>query len=62
MFRWVLGWELMVVRAGAVSDLDWGDKDVVQSDLLTPEQHCKYKFLGHVEGAFPTAFRNLNEI
>ncbi|BGP04534.1 hypothetical protein JCM10049v2_000336 [Rhodotorula toruloides] len=35
---------------GAVSDLDWGDRDSVNKLLLTPEQHCQWKFLAHVEG------------
>ena len=35
---------------GAVSDLDWGDREQVNKLLLTPEQHCDYKFLAHVEG------------
>ncbi|KAM0793496.1 hypothetical protein ACM66B_000935 [Microbotryomycetes sp. NB124-2] len=35
---------------GAVADIDWGDKDALMQTLLTPEQHCMYKYLGHVEG------------
>ncbi|TNY17190.1 glycosyl transferase family 90-domain-containing protein [Rhodotorula diobovata] len=35
---------------GAVTDLDWQDRENVKKMLLTPEQHCDYKFLAHVEG------------
>ncbi|BGP12491.1 hypothetical protein JCM10213_005473 [Rhodosporidiobolus nylandii] len=35
---------------GAVYDLDWQDREMVDQKLLTPEEHCQYKFLGHVEG------------
>ncbi|KAM0755468.1 hypothetical protein T439DRAFT_282816 [Meredithblackwellia eburnea MCA 4105] len=35
---------------GAVSGIDWGNRDQVLSELLTPEQHCQYKYLAHVEG------------
>ncbi|BGP44545.1 hypothetical protein JCM10450v2_000359 [Rhodotorula kratochvilovae] len=35
---------------GAISDLDWSDRETVKKELLTPEQHCDYKFLAHVEG------------
>ncbi|GAA5918793.1 hypothetical protein JCM1841_002738 [Sporobolomyces salmonicolor] len=34
----------------AIEDLDWQDREMVNSKLLTPEQHCDYKFLAHVEG------------
>jgi len=33
-----------------VTDLDWQDRENVKKMLLTPEQHCDYKFLAHVEG------------
>lgn len=32
---------------GAVSSLDWRE---LNGELLSPEEHCQYKFLGHVEG------------
>ncbi|GAA5859763.1 hypothetical protein JCM1840_006443 [Sporobolomyces johnsonii] len=34
----------------AIEDLDWQNREMVNSKLLTPEQHCDYKFLAHVEG------------
>lgn len=37
-------------RWGAVSDIDWTDKGDVSRRLLTPEEHCQYKYLAHVEG------------
>ncbi|KAK4705063.1 hypothetical protein P7C70_g1142, partial [Phenoliferia sp. Uapishka_3] len=35
---------------GAVTDIDWSDKQRVQEELLTQEDHCKYKYLAHAEG------------
>ncbi|GAA5992422.1 hypothetical protein JCM11641_002902 [Rhodosporidiobolus odoratus] len=35
---------------GAIYDLDWQDREMVDQKLLTPEEHCQYKFLAHVEG------------
>ncbi|GAA5922293.1 uncharacterized protein JCM15063_003249 [Sporobolomyces koalae] len=35
---------------GAVEDLNWGNRDEVYKKLLTPEEHCQYKFLAHAEG------------
>lgn len=37
-------------RWGAVTDIDWSDQSQVSKELLTPEQHCQYKFLAHAEG------------
>lgn len=31
---------------GAIEEVDWRNKDTV----MTMDEHCKYKFLGHVEG------------
>lgn len=33
-----------------ISDLNWGDREQVNKQLLTPEEHCQYKFLAHAEG------------
>ncbi|GAA6063847.1 hypothetical protein JCM10212_003594 [Sporobolomyces blumeae] len=35
---------------GAVEDLNWLDREEVNKKLITPEDHCQYKFLGHAEG------------
>lgn len=35
---------------GAVAELDWGNKERLETELLTPAQHCQYKYLAHVEG------------
>ncbi|SGY34338.1 BQ5605_C002g01614 [Microbotryum silenes-dioicae] len=35
---------------GAVSDLEWGDKSTIEKEVLAPEEHCAFKYLGHVEG------------
>ncbi|GAA5876154.1 hypothetical protein JCM16303_007039 [Sporobolomyces ruberrimus] len=35
---------------GEVSDLNWGDRNEVKQKLLTPEEHCQYRFLAHAEG------------
>ncbi|GAA5993968.1 hypothetical protein JCM5350_003507 [Sporobolomyces pararoseus] len=35
---------------GEISDLDWGNREQVDKKLLTPEEHCQYKFLAHAEG------------
>ncbi|GAA5925329.1 hypothetical protein JCM3775_006424 [Rhodotorula graminis] len=44
-------WEIArKFKWGAVDDLDWGDREQVNKLLLTPEQHCDYKYLAHVEG------------
>lgn len=31
---------------GAIEDVDWRNKATV----ISMDEHCKYKFLGHVEG------------
>ncbi|GAA6035919.1 hypothetical protein JCM8097_005164 [Rhodosporidiobolus ruineniae] len=44
-------WEIAhKFKWGAVYDLDWQDREMVNQKLLTPEEHCQYKYLAHVEG------------
>ncbi|KAH8147252.1 uncharacterized protein LAJ45_08730 [Morchella importuna] len=33
-----------------IKTVDWGNPESVKNDLLTMSDHCRYKFLAHVEG------------
>lgn len=30
--------------------MDWGDREHIKHAVLSPEEHCQFKFLAHAEG------------